>query len=81
MKNKTLIIVIDKYEDSIGFVIADGDYHKFDGLYLWAVQYEEIEKEANDLLYGENGISENISKDTSVVLNKEYNHVAVITIA
>lgn len=78
---KTLIIYID-FENSLEFLIVDGDYSRFNGVMVNFVNGTGFEDEFCDWMFDrETGRRNHIgwSTDASIIENKEWDKVAICT--
>ena len=76
---KTLIIYND-IENDVKFFIVDGDYSRFNNITFDGFFNDEKIKECSEWLWDENGtFKHEMSVDTSIVENKQWDKVAIIT--
>jgi hypothetical protein len=78
---KTLII-FSTYEEGIKFGIVEGDYSKFNGVFINGVVTDpKLEKECVDFLFVQNSgdMKIELSEDSSIVENKQWDKIAIIT--
>jgi hypothetical protein len=77
---RTLIIYND-IENPLPYIIVDGDYSRFNGVVVNAVQGNGFEKEFCDWMWDEGGVEKHNSwsKDVSIIESKQFDKVAVCT--
>ncbi len=75
------VIIYDDLESNLRYAIVDGDYSRFHDLHINAGNAEpELESEACDFLFAEEGeFKIDFSDDKSLLENKEWDKVAIIT--
>ena len=75
---KTLIIFNDC--ETVKYITVDGDYSKFNNIVFNVGIGSELENECNNWLWTDAGILKHIfSDDISIIENKEWDKVAIIT--
>jgi hypothetical protein len=77
---RTLIIYND-LEAGLRFLIVDGDYSRFNGVLVNAVQGTGFEKEFCDWMWDEGGVEKHNSwsKDVALIESKQFDKIAVCT--
>ena len=75
---KTLLI-LNMVPENLRYCVVDGDYSRFNKVNLFIGGLTKFEREVFDFLYNEDGTEKlAFSKDTNIVLNKDWNFVAQI---
>ncbi len=75
---KTLIIF--NYCGIIQYFIVDGDYSKYHNIVFNIIEITDLESECTDWLWDDDGnMKHKMSDDISLVENKQWNKVAIIT--
>lgn len=75
---KTLIIFNDC--ETVRYITVDGDYSKFNNITFNVGVGSELEDECNSWLWTDEGILKHVfSDDISIIENKEWDRVAIIT--
>lgn len=77
---RTLIIYND-IENPLRYIIVDGDYSRFDGVIVNAVDGNGFEKEFSDWMWDENGKEKHNSwsQNVKIIEGKQFDKVAVCT--
>lgn len=77
---RTIIIYNDSISD-LKYVILDGDYSRFNGVYISACAESDLEKECIDFLFDKDTAKFliDLSENSSLIENKQWDKVAIIT--